>query len=91
MCIYLHAKHGHAWHDQRSSVFKNACLCILTLYSSAIHKKKKWSCLITAITKKSSGGQICPPPGTDPNFFNPVQIGLKNHTKLLYKGFKLFH
>ena len=39
-------------------------------------KKKKWSCLITAITKKSSGGQICPPPGTDPNFFNPVQIGL---------------
>ena len=25
-------------------------------------KKKKWCCLITGITKKSSGGQICPPP-----------------------------
>ena len=26
---------------------------------------------------KTSSGQICPPPGTDPKFKIPVQIGLK--------------
>ena len=31
---------------------------------------------------KHPAGKFAPPPGTDPNFFNPVQIGLKDEKKV---------